>query len=102
MLDFQKECDKFLAHLIPEGLSLKIVRWDKHHRGDFFHERCILTDKGGIRIDWGLDVGKPGETTLISLMEDKVWAESWANFQEDATTFQFVDAVTVEGSQLVE
>ena len=99
--EFQKNCDKHLAHLIPEGLSLKIVRWDKHHRGDFFHERCILTDKGGIRIDWGLDVGKPGETTLISLMEDKIWEESWKNFQKDAPTFQFVDAVTVEGSQLV-
>jgi len=96
--DFQDECRRFLTHLIPEELSLKIVRWDRHHHGDFFHERCILTDKGGIRIDWGLDTGKPGETTLVSLMGDDVWKQSWANFQIDATTFKFVDEVVVDGT----
>jgi len=96
--DFQDECRRFLAHLIPEELSLKIVRWDRHHRGDFFHERCILTDKGGIRIDWGLDTGKPGETTLVSLMGDDVWKQSWANFQTGAKTFDFVDEVVVNGT----
>jgi len=96
--DFQDESCRFLAHLIPEELSLKIVRWDRHHRGDFFHERCILTDKGGIRIDWGLDTGKPGETTLVSLMSDDVWKQSWANFQVGAKTFEFVDEVVVVGT----
>lgn len=98
MQEFHNDCDEHLGHLIPKGLSLKIVRWDKHHRGDFFHERCILTDKGGIRIDWGLDVGKPGETTLVSLMEDNVWEESWANFQKDASIFKYVDEIIVDGA----
>ena len=96
--DFQEDCNRFLARLIPEGTSLKVIRWDKRHLGDFFHERCILTDKGGIRIDWGLDVGKPGETTLVSLMEDEIWRESWVDFQKESTTFQYIDEVIVDGT----
>ena len=99
--DFLDDCTRFLSGLLPQGVSIKIVRWDRHTQGDFFHERYILTEKGGVRIDWGLDVGKPGETTLISLLDDDIWKQSWNCFQKDATTFQFVDAVTVEGSQLV-
>jgi len=99
--DFKNECTRYLSSLLPQGVSIKIVRWDRRDRGDFFHERCILTEKGGIRIDWGLDVGKPGETTLVSLLDDAVWRQAWDNFQKDATTYQFIDAVTVVGSQLV-
>jgi len=100
--DFQDYCTRFLSDLLPQGVSIKIVRWDRHAQGDFFHERCILTEKGGVRIDWGLDIGKLGETTLISLLDDDIWKQSWDRFQKEATTFQFVDAVTVVGSQLVE
>jgi len=96
--DFKGDCYRFLAPLLPIGVSLKVVRWDQHHGGDFFHERCILTDKGGIRIDWGLDVGKLGETTLVSLLEDDVWEESWNSFQVGATKFRFIDEVTVQGA----
>lgn len=95
--ELQKESDQFLSGIIPVGGSIKIVRWDQRRHGDFFHERCILTDKGGIRIDWGLDVGKSGETTLVLLMADDVWRQSWARFQAGATTFEFVDSVVVQG-----
>lgn len=98
--DFQADCTRFLSSLLPQGVELKIVRWDQHPRGDFFHERCILTDKGGIRIDWGLDTGKRGETTLVSLLEEGIWKQAWENFQSGAATFSFIDEVTVVGAKV--
>lgn len=95
--DFQVECNRLLSGLLPNGVRLQVVRWDRHYQGDFFHERCILTEKGGLQIDWGLDVGKPGETTLVSLLEDETWRQSWSNFQRDSKTFRFLDEAVVHG-----
>jgi hypothetical protein len=58
---FKELCERTLSDGMPPGSRLKICRWDQKHEGDFFHSRYILTEKGGVRIDWGLDSGKPGE-----------------------------------------
>ena len=96
--DFHAECTYFLSKLLPVGVKLKIVRWDQFPHGDFFHARIILTEKGGIRIDWGLDSGKIGETTLVSLLSDSIWTREWERFKDSAKEFKRVDEVIVEGS----
>jgi hypothetical protein len=95
---FQKEADEYLQEILPQGVSLKLHRWTRRHdQSDFFHGRYILTERGGIRIDWGLDQGRSGETTDITLMDDGLWQEYWESFQDGVTVFQLIDSVVVEG-----
>jgi len=101
--EFQREADQYLQDILlqdilPQGVSLKLCRWTRwHDQSDFFHARYVLTERGGIRIDWGLDQGKPGETTHISLMDEGIWQECWESFQDGAKVFQLIDSVIVEG-----
>ena len=96
--DFQKACDRLVAPRLPSGVSVTITRWDQHHRGDFFHDRYILTDKGGIRLGWGLDRSKrPEETTDVTLLDAGLWSECWQNFQTHSIVYRHIDSIEVKG-----
>ncbi|MBW6474478.1 MAG: hypothetical protein K0B14_15230 [Anaerolineaceae bacterium] len=97
--DFSDECFRSLSPLLYKDISLKVVRWDRHPDGNFFHARSILSDKGGIDIDWGLDVGKKGQTTRITLMDDDVWERNWNSFQPGSEEFEYIDTVIIHGSR---
>ncbi|MCP4350034.1 MAG: hypothetical protein GY795_31530 [Desulfobacterales bacterium] len=94
-VNFENYCNKHLGNVIPAGVKLKLVRWSQKESGEGFHARYILTEKGGIRIDWGLDTGKQGQTTDISLLDMDLWGKRWNSFQEDSDVFELVETVTV-------
>jgi len=99
--EFQKEADQCLQEILPQGIVLRLYRWTRwHDQSDFFHSRYILTDRGGIRIDWGLDQGKSGETTDLSLLDNGMWQECWNSFQDGATVFQLVDLFIISGGKI--
>ncbi len=60
--------------------------------------RYVLTDIGGVRIEKGLDLGRPGETTDVSLLDDELWRCRWTELQAGAGTFQELDHVTITGT----
>lgn len=97
--DFSDECFRSLSPVIDKNISLKVVRWDSHPDGNFFHARSILSEKGGIDIDWGLDLGRSGQTTRITLMDDDVWERNWKNFQPESQVFKHIDSVIIQGSK---
>lgn len=100
--DYQETSDRLLKPLLPTGTSIRLHRWTKWtDNDDIFHARYILTEKGGVRIDWGLDKGKPKQKTDVTLLDDDMWAQTWDLFQFDDTgnqksnEFQWIDAVDV-------
>ncbi|WP_224961264.1 hypothetical protein [Geomonas subterranea] len=102
--EYQEVCNRLLRPQLPENTSIHLHRWTKwNDNSDFFHARYILTEKGGARIDWGLDAGRPGQKTDVTLLDDDIWAETWDLFQVDAegkqksNDFQWIDMVTVRG-----
>ena len=98
--EFLEDCNKNLSNLIPVNIQLRIVRWDVKaglDGGEGMHARYVLTEKGGVKIDWGLDAGKRGQTTDVSLMDDHLWKKRYGMFNEKAKVLEFVDAITVCG-----
>ena len=90
---FESYCQKMFGKYIPEGITVKFSRID----GKKLHARYILTEKGGIRIDWGLDEGKPGQTTDICLMEKDVWEKRLRQFSPSEKVFDFIETTEVIG-----
>ena len=95
--DFSGECKRQLPQKIPAGISLRIVRWKERNQGDGLHNRYILTDRGGIRMAWGLDEGHPGQTDDISLLKPSIYKERWKQYCEEPTAFEFVDECHIQG-----
>jgi len=50
--------------------------------GETFHARYVLTERGGIRFDVGLDEGPVGETTDVTLLDTQLHITRWNDFQE--------------------
>jgi hypothetical protein len=94
--DFKRECERYLLDIMPLRAAMTIIRWDRHHRGDFFHDRYVLTDRGGVRVGWGLDRGKTGETTDVCLLDDAIYVQLLSAFQPDSNVYKLIDTTTIE------
>ncbi len=95
--DFRKECEKKLPDLIPIGLKLELKRWKQRNGGEKLHNRYILTDIGGVKIDPGLDDGKDGESFEVILLERKPYEKQLDNYVR-SPAFDLAEQVTVIGA----
>jgi hypothetical protein len=95
--EFKEYCERNLSGIIPTGSEIYLFRWDSIHQGEGIHARYVLTERGGVRIDWGLDTGSEGQTTDITLMDDSLWKQRWDEYQESSRTFDFKDKICVKG-----
>lgn len=100
---FFQESRRLLPGIIPKGTRVRFVRWRQLTRGDELHPRYVMTERGGIRIDAGLDVGADGETTDVTLLEPTLYHQRWKQFQKnqlpEENAFEFVDEITIIGTQ---
>ena len=94
---FSEECKKEIQPLIPKGIKISFIRWKQIEGSESLHPRFILTNRGGIHFDYGLDDGSEGETTLVSLLEDQLYQSTWKDFQKETSPFEFVDELNIVG-----
>lgn len=94
---FERECCDKIPAIVPHGIEIIFIRWKQRDGGESLHPRYVLTDRGGVRIEHGLDEGNEGETTDISLLDEALYRQRWADFQKATAAFEFVDEVVVKG-----
>lgn len=95
---FGDYCRKKLVSLIPAAVQIRLCRLERREGGEGIHPRYILTNRGGMRIDWGLDSGKPGESTDVGLMDSGLWKQRWNEYLNADQTFELLDEVTLVGT----
>lgn len=76
---------------LQTGEAVIFVRWKNKEDGDRQHPRYVLTNRGGIRFDYGLDE-EENITTDWSRLSDELWKERRDQFKPGSTYFQFEDA----------
>ncbi len=94
---FDAECQRELPARIPTGMKLDVVRWRERKGGEGFHNRYILTDRGGVRLAWGLDEGAGAQTDDLSLLSDGMFRTCWEQFGAKPA-FDKVAELTVVGT----
>jgi hypothetical protein len=100
--EFRRQLERQRPHLrIPVDVKVVFVRWKQWDDGETLHPRYILTEKGGLRFDHGLDEGEAGETTDIECLDATLHLRRWSQFQPDAGTFELVDAWIVTSNRVV-
>jgi hypothetical protein len=95
---FLAECGEHLPRCIPAGRSLRVFIWRQREKGEHLHPRYVLTEKGGMRFESGLDPGAEGETTDVSLMEPSLREARWREYQKESSAFELVNEMLVSGT----
>jgi hypothetical protein len=106
---FSDHLYKKVPHILSRNVIIKFIRWLEADSGDSLHPRYILTDRGGIRIEHGLDEEPGGPTTDVSLLDTNLFKARWDDYQTnqlayfDSTktkpTFVYADEFLVTGSK---
>jgi hypothetical protein len=80
-----------------EGLTapIRIFLWEAGDSGDVMHARYFLTERGGIRIDYGMATGEPGQTTDVQLLDQATYERRWRDFQPGEEAFKLVASASV-------
>ena len=85
---FWEDCESDLPSYIPAEWEIEVFRWQVAEGTDRFHRRYVLTERGGIAFEGGLDSGRQGQTTDIFLLEESLRKKRWADYQRESNVYQ--------------
>lgn len=90
-----------LPSVIPTGTALQAFHWLRKPGGKKLHPRFIITERGGIQYDYGLDEGdSPGDTTIVTLMDEDLWRTVRQDYSQPSPSFDIAQdcIVTIPGT----
>lgn len=93
---WHEECLKYLSGCIPLNFRVDVCRWRERPEGDGPHARYVLTERGGIQYDYGLDEGN--DDTEVSLLSRPAYEKRWNDYQKGETAaYELIDCFPVPG-----
>ena len=86
--DFRSLCMTHMPAMLSGSVSsIRICRWRlRDSAPDDFHARYVLTDRGGYRLDKGLDE-EPGVEQSVELLSDQTWKRLREGFSDTHPVF---------------
>ena len=97
--DFRAVCVRQLPDMLSGRISsVRICCWRRReHAPHDFHARYLLTDRGGYRLDKGLDQER-GVEQPVGLLNDEEWQRLRAGYSGARPFFEKADAFTLDKS----
>ncbi len=97
LYNFEIQCNKKLAAIIPLDMKMKIIRWDQAD----LHDRYIFNEYHGLEYSFGLDeASHPAlSTTKVTNLQDNVYRTLWDQFQLSTSPFKLIDdRLSIQGT----
>ena len=95
---FRSQALEKLPHLIPECMNVRLVRWSDGDSNDRFHNRFILTDRGGLQFGDGLEAGKGKDQISLFGKNTETYLHLRKLYARDSSTLDFIDEVEIVGT----
>ncbi len=80
---FEQQCLNRLPSCVPRGISVQFFRWKERPDGERLHARMILTNRGGVGVEGGLDAGDDSQTTDAYLLTPELRDKHWMSFDHE-------------------
>jgi len=80
---FRQDCEDHLKKRVPKGTCLTLQRWKDKPDGEKMHDRYILSDIGGVKVDPGIDDSYRGGNFVAMLLERHLYEKYWNDFVEE-------------------
>ena len=97
---FSEETHEHLPRLIPEGMKVRLARWAVRDPNDRFHNRFILTDRGGLKFGDGVDEGKGRDEVSRFGKESSTYYEQRQLYTKGDSIRTFIDEVEIVGTAI--
>lgn len=85
--------ERWLDDVLPDGISVIFYNWEKKDRGEDFHARYLLTEKGGLSIDAGFRARGHHQTVDMSLLDQAFCVARLDDFKRNSTVYELVEPV---------
>jgi hypothetical protein len=95
---FLDTCRDELPRNIPAGISVRLAKLAERQGGEKFHNRYVLTERGGISLGTGLDAGPAGQTDDAYLLAQEQYLRRRNDYMGVTPSFDLVCDVTVNGT----
>lgn len=81
---FSENCKTCIEPLLSLNQRISLILWSEiEPSNDWFHDRYILTEKGGVRFE-GLDEGEnPGQRTNVFRLSEELWKDRWNSLDKE-------------------
>jgi len=76
-----------LSPILYAGWTVTVCCWAENRVQDYQHPRFILTEIGGIHIDWGLDAGEAGAMTIAKGLGENLHARYFPRYSSIGADF---------------
>ncbi len=97
--EFVADIGSRISGLFSSRTNLSVTAWSKMHQGINWHARYLITDKAGVALDYGFDMGKDRRTDVTLLPRDKA-DEKLAEFNPDSPTiFNLEASIRTKGTR---
>jgi len=97
--EFKDNLYAFFHGEVPPTTFVRWKRIEPKDKAESMHSRYILTERGGVGIDFGLDAEpevETDQTTDVHRIDFALRTERWNQFCPQKGTFEFVDAWIVD------
>lgn len=94
----EREAATLFGDVIPSGMKVSFYCWCEKDKGEDFHARYLLTEKGGISIDAGFDPVGSQETTDFTLMDNDLVLRRLAAISRDANVYELIEPIVAISS----
>ena len=94
---FADACRGVLQPALPRHLDVSVSRWRERTGGELLHERLILSEVGGFRIESGLDT-RPGDTSPVIRLSRMDCDKLMKRYLPATSPYLLADMTTVKRS----
>lgn len=89
----EQNAGRWLAGVIPDGLSIALFGWKEKNGGADLHARYLLTDRGGVNVEAGFSAEGAHQKVQVALLDMTLCQRKMAAFARSSTTYELVEPV---------
>lgn len=94
--EFKEDCQKYIEKILPKNREISLYLWcEIEPSNDWFHDRYVLTEKGGVRFE-GLNQGRnEGQKTNVFRLSEELWKNRWNSLEKNSSEYKFLGTIVI-------
>jgi hypothetical protein len=89
----EQNAGRWLAGVIPNGMSIALFGWKEKNGGADFHARYLLTDQGGMNVEAGFSAEGSHQKVQLALLDLALCQRKRDSFARGSAAYELIEPV---------